>query len=83
MTAPQYTVDDRVRIDIPDEEDPDHDSYHGKHGTIIEIFEDEADTETGDPRDAYLYRIDIDSGGTADFRWRDVRPSSDTEYSEE
>jgi hypothetical protein len=23
---------DRVRIDIPDETDPDHDAYHGVHG---------------------------------------------------
>jgi ribosomal protein L21E len=28
---------DRVRIDIPDETDPDHALYHGEHGTVVAI----------------------------------------------
>jgi hypothetical protein len=34
---------DLVRIDIPDEMDPDHDSYHGEHGTVVAILKDDAD----------------------------------------
>jgi ribosomal protein L21E len=46
----EYHVDDRVRIDIPAETDPNHDRYHGKHGRIVDILEDEAGTLTGDDR---------------------------------
>ena len=52
----EYHVGDRVRIDIPDETDPDHDRYHGKHGKIVDIFEDEAGKLTGDGRDSIIYR---------------------------
>lgn len=38
---PRFTEDDRVRVDIPDISDPDHDEYHGEHGEIEAILEDE------------------------------------------
>lgn len=79
MSSPAYTIDDRVRIDIPDETDPDHDRYHGEHGTIIDILEDDAHAETDDPRDAHIYRVDTDSGDVMDFRWRDLRPPLEPE----
>lgn len=63
----------RVRIDIPDETDPDH-HLHGEHGRIVDIIEDDAGVETGDERDSTLYRIGIDDRGTVDARWRDLRP---------
>jgi len=28
----EFSTGDTVRIDIPDETDPDHDQYHGDHG---------------------------------------------------
>lgn len=56
---------DRVRIDIPDETDPDHDKYHGKHGTITEIFEDDKSN---------LYTVKIEEDHTMDFREHDLRP---------
>ena len=31
----EYHIGDRVRIDIPDETDPDHDRYHGEHAQIV------------------------------------------------
>lgn len=71
----RFEVDDRVRIDIPDETDPDHESYHGRHGVVVEVFEDDAGLETGDERDSVLYRVEFDSDETADFRWRDLRPA--------
>lgn len=62
-----------MRIDIPDETDPDHD-WHGEHGRIIKVLTDDADTVTGNPADASLYRVELDSGDTIDVRGRDLRP---------
>jgi ribosomal protein L21E len=64
---------DRVRIDIPDETDPDH-RYHAAHGEIVTVVTDDAGTVTGDERDSKLYRIELPSGETVDLRWRDIRP---------
>lgn len=64
---------DRVRIDIPDETDMDH-RYHGKHGQVVLLLEDDAAQETGDVRDSRIYRIRLESGETLDVRWRDLRP---------
>jgi hypothetical protein len=64
---------DRVRIDIPDETDPDHALYHGEHGTVVAIIEDDAGGLLGDDRGSAIYRVELDSGETADFRWRDLR----------
>lgn len=69
----------RIRIDIPDESDPDHDRYHARHGTIVETMTDDAAMETGVPRDTTIYRIEFEDGSRADFRWRDIRPPIDDE----
>jgi len=73
----RFTEGDRVRVDIPDETDPDFRRYHGKRGTITEILEDDAGEMTGDERDSYLFRVELDEGSVIDTRWRDLRPSSD------
>jgi hypothetical protein len=65
---------DLVRIDIPDETDPDHDRLHGRHGEILAILDDDAGAVTGDDRDAVLYRVQLDDGTKTDVRWRDLRP---------
>ena len=70
----RFDVGDRVGVDLPNESDPDHDAYHGRHGTVAAIIDDDAGVETGDERDSTLYRIELGSGETADFRWRDLRP---------
>lgn len=67
----------RVRIDIPDETDPDHQKYHGRHGEVVVVLSDDADSVTAEERDSQIYRIAFDSGETADFRWRDLRPPLD------
>jgi hypothetical protein len=41
------------------------------------VLSDDADSVTADERDAQLYRVAFDSGETADFRWRDLRPPID------
>lgn len=68
---------DRVRIDIPDESDPDHDRYHGKHGKIISVIPDAGNSSTRDSRDADLFRVEFDGGDFADFSRRDLRPPID------
>ncbi|MFC7230554.1 hypothetical protein ACFQMM_02645 [Saliphagus sp. GCM10025308] len=64
---------DRVRIDIPDKDDPDY-RHHGEHGEVTEVLLDDAGASTGDERDSFLYRVQLDSGVQLDFRWRDLRP---------
>ena len=69
-----FDVGDRVRIDIPDETDPDHDWYHGEHGRIVDILEDEAGTLTGDERDSIIFRVQCSNGEELDFRHQSIRP---------
>ena len=70
----RFEEGDRVRIDIPDETDPDHERYHGIRGTVTDVFEDHAGRATGDERDSLLYKIELETGEQSDFRWRDLRP---------
>jgi len=74
MSDHQFEEGDRVRIDIPDETDPDYNRLHGRHGEIIAILADDAGAVTGDDRDAVLYRVQLDDGTKTDVRWRDLRP---------
>lgn len=69
----RFSEGDRVRIDLPDESDPDHDRYHGAHGVIVQVLRDEAGDVTGDERDADTFRVDLDAGDGVDVRWRDLR----------
>lgn len=68
---------DRVRIDLPDETDPDHETFHGRAGEVVQVLTDDAAKSTGDGRDATIFRVKFRDGTTADFRWRDLRPSFD------
>ena len=70
----RFTEGDRVRIDIPDESDIDYEQFHGKHGTIVSVLNDDTGAITGDEQDSELYRIEFDSGETMDFRRHDLRP---------
>jgi ribosomal protein L21E len=73
----RFSEGDRVRVDIPDETDPDHQVYHGEHGRVVAVLSDDAGSLTADERDNQLYRVVFDSSETADFRWRDLRPPID------
>lgn len=73
----EFTIGDRVRIDIPDTTDPDFDRYHGEHGRVVEKIEDDAAEITGDDRDGTIYRVEFDTGETADFRHQTLRPPID------
>ena len=73
----RFESGDRVRVDIPNKDDPDHKRLHRKCGTIVEIFKDDAGQETGDPRDSFLFTVKIDDGEVENLRWRDLRPVSD------
>lgn len=70
----RFTGGDRVRVDIPTEADPNHELYHGQNGIITEVLKDDAGTVTGDEREGTIFRVELDDGETADFRWRDLRP---------
>lgn len=72
-----FAEGDRVRIDIPDETDPDHSQYHGEHGTIVAVLKDDAGRVTGETQDGTLYRVQIGSEQVLDVRWRDLRPPLD------
>jgi len=69
----RFTEGDRVRVDIPDERDPDFRRYHGKHGKITDILTDDASEMTQDERSSDLYRVEFESGETMDFRSHDLR----------
>lgn len=73
----RFEEGDHVRIDIPNETDPDHGRYHGVQGTVVDTLEDEADVVRGDERERVIYRVELDTGEQADFRWRDLRPPID------
>lgn len=71
---PKFVEGDRVRIDIPDETDPDHEPYHGVHGRVTAILTDDVGEVTGETGESRLYRITLETGETMDFRRRDLRP---------
>ena len=65
---------DRVRIDIPDETDPDYNQFHGEHGTITSTIQDDLSEISGKEGQFIIYRVELDSGVTMDFRHHDLRP---------
>lgn len=73
----RFSEGDRVRIDIPDESDIDYEQFHGQHGTIISILRDDVGTIAGGEQDWQLYRVELDSGETINFRGHDLRPPID------
>lgn len=74
----RFYVGDHVRVDIPDETDPDFERLHGQQGTVVGVLEDDAGRETSDQRDSHLFRVELADGSVEDLRWRDLRPASDT-----
>lgn len=72
-----FSKGDRVRIDIPDETDVDHQAYHGQHGRVVLVLNDDADAVTGDSRDSQIYRVALENGEDIDFLQRDLCPPLD------
>lgn len=70
----RFAPGDRVRIDIPDELDPEHETYHGEEGVVKDVKTDDAGEVTGVDRDQYVFTVELSSGREVDFRWRDLRP---------
>lgn len=70
-----FNQGDRVKIVIPDPQDPDH-QYHQKTGTITDICEDDLGGLTGETRHNYLYTVDFDDNtlDPVDFRYDDLAP---------
>lgn len=72
MERHRFTADDRVRIDIPDETDPDHDRYHGEHGRLVAVLDEDSDVD--DNQSSTRYRVRLESGELKAFSRRDLRP---------
>jgi ribosomal protein L21E len=70
----EFEIGDRVRIDIPDETDPDYAEFHGKHGKIVSTLEDNLSGLTGEPEHDKIYRVEVEDGRTVDLRHHDLRP---------
>ena len=69
-----YAVGDRVRVSIPEADDPDH-RYHGAVGEVEEVLQDDLSGVTGDPRDDFLYLVAFEDEalGRMSFRHHDLR----------
>jgi len=72
----RFETGDSVRVDIPDHSDPDYEQYHGRHGEVVDVLEDDVGRETGDQRDSHLFTVEFEDGATHSFRWRDLRPAT-------
>lgn len=75
----RFEVGDQVRIDIPEQTDPDHGRLHGRCGKVVDILEDDAGQETSDQRDSHLFNVELEDGTVADLRWRDLRPAPESD----
>ena len=71
---PEFSTGDTVRIDIPDETDPDHDQYHGEHGQIIDVVKGEITTITGEQIEETRYRIQLSDGEELELPAHAIRP---------
>jgi len=71
----EFSTGETVRIDIPDETDPDHDAYHGEHGHVIDIVEGEMTTITGEQVEEIRYRIRLPDGEELELPSHAIRPS--------
>ena len=68
-----FETGDRVRVDIPDKTDPDFE-WHGKHGTVVDVLEDDANKLTGNTDDGRIYRIELEHEDVQiDLRQQDLR----------
>ncbi|MFB6362076.1 MAG: hypothetical protein ABEH59_12250 [Halobacteriales archaeon] len=68
-----YDVGDRVRVVIPEDDDPDY-RYHDKDGEIEAVLQDDLSGITGDLRDDFLYRVVFqdEALGRISFRHHDL-----------
>jgi hypothetical protein len=69
-----FSIGNRVRVDIPDETDPDHGAYHGVHGRVVAVLSDDVNSVTDDVQDSCIYRVILDMREEVDFRRHDLRP---------
>lgn len=65
-------------MDIPDTSDRNFERFQYRSGEIVAALDDDAGEVTGEDRDSIFYRVEFPDGESADFRWRDLRPSFDS-----
>ena len=64
-----FQVGDKVRLIIDKERGPDT-HLHGKEGEIIDISFDNAGSITGDSKDNFMYKVELESGEVPDLHFR-------------
>lgn len=71
----KFEVGDRVRISIPDQQDPDN-YVHEEAGMVIAVFQDSLSGLTGDEAHDFIYTVSFydPSLGCMDFRYDDLKP---------
>mgnify|MGYP000088283782 CR=1 FL=1 len=72
MTMYRFTEGDRVRIDISDTTDPDHEPFHGNHGVVATILTNDTGASADNERGNVLYHDELDDGREMDFRLQDL-----------
>lgn len=70
----RFSVGDQVRVDIPNQSDTDYERFHGEHGTVVSVITDDVGELTGNEQDSHVYRVNLESSETMDFRRHDLRP---------
>jgi hypothetical protein len=73
----RFNDGDCVRVDSPDETDPDHDPSHGAHGQIIDGLANDAKIITASSQDSILCRVAFETTKQADFRRWNLRSPTD------
>jgi ribosomal protein L21E len=73
-----FQIGDRVKLVLDKEGSPDN-QLHGKKGEITDIQFDNLGETTGQPKDSFLYKVQLDSGHTPNihFRRHDLRKLKD------
>jgi len=70
----EFVKGERVEIYIPTPDDPEH-RYHGKTGVIVDVFEDDLSSVTGNPSRGRLYTVAFEDAelDKAEFRYDDLQ----------
>lgn len=62
-------IGDRVKLILDKEVSPDN-QWHGKTGKVIDIAFDDAASVTSDPKDNFMFKIELEDGTVPDVHFR-------------
>jgi ribosomal protein L21E len=69
MSEQGIQIGDRVKLILDKEVSPDN-QWHGKTGRIIDVSFDDAASVTDDPKDNFMYKIELEDGIVPDVHFR-------------